>query len=65
MVPFIDDLMDVANYALNWSFVSAWIALDEVVQNAVDANRPIIDHTRGLVVNLPGVRFCCMRTPAG
>jgi PAS domain S-box-containing protein len=56
MVRLIDDLMDVSRITRGkLELRKRQIALDEVVQNAVDANRPIIDQARlQLVMNLPG-----------
>ena len=56
MVRLIDDLMDVSRITRGkLELRKQQIALDEVVQNAVDANRPIIDQARlQLIVKLPG-----------
>jgi len=56
MVRLIDDLMDVSRITRGkLELRKRQITLDEVVQNAVDANRPIINEARlQLVVNLPG-----------
>lgn len=55
MVRLIDDLMDVSRITRGkLELRKRQIALDEVVQNAVDANRPIIDQARlQLSVKLP------------
>ena len=55
MVRLIDDLMDVSRITRGkLELRKQQIALDEVVQNAVDANRPIIDQARlRLIVKLP------------
>jgi PAS domain S-box-containing protein len=56
MVRLIDDLMDVSRITRGkLELRKQQISLDEVVQNAVDANRPIIDQARlQLIVKLPG-----------
>jgi PAS domain S-box-containing protein len=56
MVRLIDDLMDVSRITRGkLELRKQQIALDEVVQNAVDANRPNIDQARlRLTVKLPG-----------
>jgi PAS domain S-box-containing protein len=56
MVRLIDDLMDVSRITRGkLGLRKQQIALDEVVQNAVDANRPAIDQARlQLIVKLPG-----------
>lgn len=56
MVRLIDDLMDVSRITRGkLELRKQQVALDEVLQNAVDANRPIIDQARlQLIVKLPG-----------
>jgi PAS domain S-box-containing protein len=56
MVRLIDDLMDVSRITRGkLELRKKQITLDEVVQNAVDANRPMIDQSRlRLTVKLPG-----------
>jgi PAS domain S-box-containing protein len=55
MVRLIDDLMDVSRITRGkLELRKRQIALDEVVQNAVDANRPMIEQSQlRLVLNLP------------
>jgi PAS domain S-box-containing protein len=55
MVRLIDDLLDVSRITRGkLQLRKRQVALEEVVQNALDANRPIIDQARlRLAVNLP------------
>jgi CheY-like chemotaxis protein len=66
MVRLIDDLMDVSRITRGkLELRKRQIALDEVVQNAVDANRPIIDQARvRLVVNLPAQPILLFADPS-